>query len=91
MRLNREEKLQIQAQLSMNGISVNSYVSNPPKLSIQSSIVEMAKSLPVYFSRLFPVYGGRNFPSIHFLAVSHSSLRFLRREKESLQVIDTLK
>lgn len=91
MRLSREERSQVKAQLFMNEVSLDNYVSSPPKLSIQSSIVELVKSFPVYFSRLFPVYGGRNFPNVHFLAIAHSSIRFLRREKENLQIIDTLR
>merc|ERR1712038_2171765 len=57
------------------------------------NIIEVAKEFPTYFARLYPVTSGQNTEDMQYLAISHSGIRLVRREKslptDYLQVLET--
>ncbi|GFW45912.1 unconventional myosin-XV [Trichonephila clavipes] len=61
---------------------------------MKRNVVDVAKEFPNYFSRLFPISGGRNLPNVQLLGVSHSGVRLVRRERDAicdyLRVLDTI-
>lgn len=69
--------------------------SSNHKLPVQRNIIELVKEFPTYFSRLFPVSGGKLLPNVQLLGVSHSGVRLITREREGLidylRVLDTLR
>ena len=93
IRLNRQEKEKLHAQLANYSITPDNIHSH--KLPIQRNIIEFAKELPTYFARLYPVSGGRNLPDINILGVSHSGVRLIQRQRDALsnylKVMDTLR
>ena len=66
---------------------------NQHKLSTKKSIIEVAKEFPTYFARLYPVTSGQTSEDMQYLAISHSGIRLVRREKslptDYLQVIQS--
>ena len=95
IRLCREDRDELQAQLRNSGVTIDNIHSGSHKLSVQRDIIEFAKDLPTYFCRFYPVTGGRKQPNVNLLGLSHSGLRFVQREKgfpnDVLKVIDALR
>lgn len=95
IRLNREEKLKLQAQLKNYNVSQDNFYTISHKVPIQKNIIEFAKEFPTYFCRLYPVSGGRNLTNVHLLGISHSGVRLIQRERDAicdyLRVLDTLR
>ena len=91
IRLSREDREQLQAQLRNYGITKDNVVSGAHKLNIQRSVIDFAKDLPTYFCRLYPISGGRKLPNINLLGVCHSGVKFVQREKDPLTGNDVLK
>ena len=72
-------------------INLKNIFGNQHKLSTKKSIIEVAKEFPTYFARLYPVTSGQTSEDMQYLAISHSGIRLVRREKslptDYLQVI----
>lgn len=95
IRLTKEEKTRLQSKLEGSGITADNVLTTSAKIQLQKTIVEMARDMPTYFCRLYPVSGGRNLPNVHFLGVSHSGVRLIQRERDAicdyLKVVDRLR
>ncbi|GFR27033.1 unconventional myosin-XV [Trichonephila clavata] len=92
--MNREEKRKLQQLIDGYGVTSSTLHSNNIKLTMKRNVVDVAKEFPNYFSRLFPISGGRNLPNVQLLGVSHSGVRLVRRERDAicdyLRVLDTI-
>ncbi|GFQ66220.1 unconventional myosin-XVB, partial [Trichonephila clavata] len=75
IRMNREEKRKLQQLIDGYGVTSSTLHSNNIKLTMKRNVVDVAKEFPNYFSRLFPISGGRNLPNVQLLGVSHSGVR----------------
>jgi myosin-15 len=82
IRLSREDREQLQAQLRNYGIAKDNVLSGSHKLTTQRSVIDFAMDLPTYFSRLYPISGGRKIPNINLLGISHSGVKFVQRDKD---------
>ena len=85
-------------------ISLKNIFSQQHKISTKKSIIEVAKEFPTYFARLYPVSSratsspspGQNKEEseMQYLAISHSGIRLVQREKslptDYLQVIQSI-
>ena len=60
---------------------MNIFLSGQHKLNTKKNIIEVAKEFPTYFARLYPVTSGQNTEDMQYLAISHSGIRLVRREK----------
>jgi myosin-15 len=93
IRVTREQRAKMKKLLDSYGVTLSNLHSSHQKITIKKNIVDMAKDWPMYFARIFPVSGGHQHPGVQHLAVSHSGVRLVRREKgpseDSLQVLDT--
>ena len=49
---------------------------------MKRQVIDMAKEWPLYFCRLFPVAGSKQYASTQMLAVSHSGIRLVKRERD---------
>ncbi|XP_021936981.1 unconventional myosin-XV-like isoform X4 [Zootermopsis nevadensis] len=92
IRVSREQRSKMRKLLDSYGVTINNLHSSHQKVTIKKNIVDMAKDWPLYFSRIFPVSGGHQHPAVQQLAISHSGVRLVRREKgpieDALQVLD---
>lgn len=95
IRLTREDKQKLQMQLENYKINLDNMNSSNHKLPVQRNIIEFAKDLPTYFTRLFPVSGGSNLPDVELLGVSHSGIKLIKRERDAicdyLRILDMLR
>lgn len=95
IRLSRQDRDHLQAQLRSYGITDETAITGTHKLAVQREVIELAKELPTYFCRLYPVTGGHKQADVNLLGLSHTGLRFLHRGKgvgsDSLQVVDALR
>ena len=91
IRLSREDREQLQAQLRNYGITKDNVLSGVHKLTTQRSVVDFAKELPTYFCRLYPISGGRKLPNVNLLGISHSGVKFVQRDKDLPTPNDHLK
>ena len=73
-------------------INLKNIFGNQHKLSTKKSIIEVAKEFATYFARLYPVTSGQSSEDMQYLAISHSGIRLVRREKslptDYLQVLN---
>ncbi|XP_059488252.1 unconventional myosin-XV isoform X3 [Neocloeon triangulifer] len=93
IRISREERNKMRKMLDSYGITLSNLHSPHHKVTIKKNIVDIAKDWPTYFARIFPITGSHQNPDVKHLAVSHSGIRLIRREKsipnDYLQVLDT--
>ncbi|GLH06473.1 Unconventional myosin IC [Gryllus bimaculatus] len=93
VRISREQRAKMKKLLDSYGVTLSNVHSGHQKVTIKKNVVDMAKDWPTYFARIFPVSGGHQHPAVQHLAVSHSGVRLIRREKsvpeDYLQVLDT--
>ncbi|XP_046399408.1 unconventional myosin-XV isoform X2 [Ischnura elegans] len=94
IRISREEHNKMRKMLDSYGVTMNNLHSAHHKVTIKKNVIDSAKEWPTYFARIFPVSGGHQNPNVQHLAVSHSGIRLIRREKslpnDYLQVLDTI-
>lgn len=94
LRLNEEETVQLQKTLKSEGVHSYNPSMYSPKTVFKRAVIEAARELPVYFSRLYVVSGGKSLSSVDYLGVSHSGVRLLHRDKNgkpnSLSVVEKL-
>ncbi|XP_078692173.1 unconventional myosin-XV-like isoform X3 [Branchiostoma floridae x Branchiostoma belcheri] len=80
LRMTIEESSKLQTIFDEHGIT-------PSNLSqtamTKKRVVDIARDFPTYFCRVFPVSGDRANPEVQMLGVSHSGVRFMRRDAES--------
>ena len=95
IRLTSEEKLKLQSQLKISGIDRSNILSCNPKINVKRNMIEMVKEFPTYFSRLYPISGGRNLSNVDLLGISHSGVRLIKRERDAicdyLRTVDALR
>ncbi|XP_028967897.1 unconventional myosin-XV-like [Galendromus occidentalis] len=94
LRLTLPEINKIRALLSEFGITENNVNATAHKLQTKKAIIQQCKEFPNYFSRIFPISGGRHHPNAEMLGVSHSGLRLLKKVSELnhdyLDVLETI-
>ena len=87
--------MRLQSSLEGSGITADNVMTTSAKIQLQKTLVEMARDMPTYFCRLYPVSGGRNLPNVHYLGISHTGVRLIQRERDAmcdyLKVLDRLR
>merc|ERR1711899_245776 len=93
IRLSSEDRSRMKTLLDEYNINLKNIFSGQHKLSTKKSIIEVAKEFATYFARLYPVTSGQSSEDMQYLAISHSGIRLVRREKslptDYLQVLET--
>jgi myosin-15 len=91
IRLTADNRSRMKTLLDEYHIDLKNLFSNKHKMSTKKSIIEVAKEFDTYFARLYPVTSGQASEDMQYLAISHSGVRLVRREKslptDYLQVI----
>ena len=81
IRLNDEEVQLLQKQLKSEGVHSYNPSLYSPKSAFKRAIIDAAKELPNYFSRLYVVSGEKSMLNVDYLGVNHAGVNLLRREK----------
>merc|ERR1712218_714787 len=94
LRLSSEDRSRMKTLLDEYHINLKNIFSQQHKLATKKNIIEVAKEFATYFARLYPVTSGqKNTEDMQYLAISHSGIRLVRREKslptDYLQVLET--
>ncbi|XP_074649564.1 unconventional myosin-XV-like [Tubulanus polymorphus] len=95
VRINKDERVKMRSLLESHGVTSENFTSPTHKSYVKKMVVEAAREWPVYFSRLFPVMCEKEFVDTEMIAVSHSGVRYIRREKdfvdESLTILQHIR
>jgi myosin-15 len=90
LRLSIKEKRQAMSLLNSHGLNNLDNV-NGGKVQIRNivkrQLVDMARTWPLYFSRLFIVNGSPQFPDVSILAVHQSGIYLGRKESDNFVVL----
>ncbi len=90
IRMTTSERSRMKTLLDEYDVDVNNVFSNKHKLSTKKNIIEMARELSVYFSRLYPIskpdhadqqISGGQQAGQQYLCVSHSGVKLVERQK----------
>ncbi|XP_050539166.1 unconventional myosin-XV isoform X10 [Daktulosphaira vitifoliae] len=83
----REEMLDL---LDRFGVTASNMQTGHHKTSTKRSIVELARSWPLYFARIFTVSCGYQHREVECLAITHAGLHLLRKDENQYQILQTL-
>lgn len=86
IRLSDDESQQLQKLLKSEGVHSYNPQMYSPKSGFKRAVIEAAKELPNYFSRLYVVSGEKSFSNVDYLGVSHAGVNLLKRDKTAKQV-----
>ncbi|XP_066258344.1 unconventional myosin-XV isoform X2 [Euwallacea similis] len=86
IRLTPSEKRAGVNMLSGYGVTAENY-NNSHRANIKRNAIELARTWPLYFARLFPVSGAAQLSDVQLVAVSHWGVHLVKREQVHLQVI----
>ncbi|KAB0792987.1 hypothetical protein PPYR_12607 [Photinus pyralis] len=89
LRLSQEDRRTGMNMLSGYGVKPEN-LNSPHRAHIKKSIVELARTWPLYFARFFPVSGAAQLSDVQLLAVSHWGVHLVRREGSNLHVITSV-
>lgn len=87
LRLSIKEKRQAMTFLSSHGVNLENVKGHSVRNIVKRQLVEMARTWPLYFSRLFIVNGSPQFPDVSILAIHQSGIFLSRKENDTLVVL----
>ena len=90
LRMRTDEKQSIIKHLESIGLNKQNYLNTSNKLTVQKTIVQQARQMPLYFSRFYSIINCKNYPDTNQLAVSHSGLRLVRSNSNEIRIIETI-
>ncbi|XP_025836405.1 unconventional myosin-XV [Agrilus planipennis] len=86
LRLSQSDRKAGMNMLSGYGVKPEN-VSSQHRGNVKRSVVELARTWPLYFARLFPVSGAAQLSDVQILAVSHWGIHLVKRESNHLDVL----
>jgi myosin-15 len=86
LRITQKEKRQALSLLSSHGVNLENLKGQVRNI-VKRQLVDMARTWPLYFSRLFIVNGSPQFPDVSILAVHQTGIFLGRKENDSLVVL----
>lgn len=89
LRITQKEKRQALSLLSSHGVNLENLKGQVRNI-VKRQLVDMARTWPLYFSRLFIVNGSPQFPDVSILAVHQSGIFLGRKENDSLVVLKAI-
>lgn len=90
LRITPQEKSKALSMLNGHGVSVEIIRSQNIRTIVKRHLVDMARSWPLYFSRLFAVHGAPQFPDVSIMGISHNGVYLARRDADYLIVVQSL-
>ncbi|XP_041473142.1 unconventional myosin-XV-like isoform X3 [Lytechinus variegatus] len=82
IRMRKGEKRSMARLLDKYGITPKNL---PQKSAHRKEVIEAARQLPLYFSRFFPIHGGRQHPDLRWLCVSDAGIYLVRHELDPMK------
>nr|XP_054763700.1 unconventional myosin-XVB-like [Lytechinus pictus] len=82
IRMRKGEKRSMARLLDKYGITPKNL---PQKSAHRKEVIEAARQLPLYFSRFFPIHGGRRHPDLRWLCVSDAGIYLVRHELDPMK------
>lgn len=86
LRINPQDKRAALNLLGGHGVTADN-MKGQIRAIVKRHLIDMARSWPLYFARLFVVSGSPQIPEVSILAVSHSGVFLARRDTEHITVI----
>ncbi|CRK99256.1 CLUMA_CG012669, isoform A [Clunio marinus] len=90
LRINSQEKRDAKSLLSSYSINLDNNKTTQATAIAKRKLIEMARSWPLYFSRLFMVSASPQYPEVVILAVHQSGAYLVQRNDESLTVLKAI-
>uniref|UniRef100_A0A0K8SUT5 Unconventional myosin-XV n=1 Tax=Lygus hesperus TaxID=30085 RepID=A0A0K8SUT5_LYGHE len=90
-RISKDERQDMMQLLERYGVTITNYQTGQHKANTKRAVVDMARHWQTYFSRIFPLSGGHQFPDAHVVAVSHMALRMATFDQNYLRVVHSVK
>nr|CAH7758737.1 unnamed protein product [Callosobruchus chinensis] len=87
IRLNQNEKRAGVNMLSGYGVTAENYSGSSHRANVKRNIVELARTWPLYFARLFTVSGAAQLSEVQILAVSHWGVHLVKKEQNQLHIL----
>ncbi|KAF5306868.1 hypothetical protein FQA39_LY00098 [Lamprigera yunnana] len=85
LRLSQDDRRAGMNMLSGYGVKPEN-LNSPHRAHIKKSIIELARTWPLYFARLFPVSGAAQLSDVQAFAVSHWGIHLVQRDGNTLHV-----
>lgn len=82
LRISPQEKRNAINLLAGHGVTAETVKNQQVRAIVKRHLIDMARSWPLYFARLFIVSGSSQFPDVSIIAISHSGVYLARRESE---------
>ncbi|XP_055854931.1 unconventional myosin-XV isoform X2 [Episyrphus balteatus] len=90
LRVTPQEKSAAVNMLNGHGITVENSRNHNIRAIVKRHLLDMARSWPLYFSRLFAVQGAPQFPDVSIMGISHNGVYLARRDADYLIVVQSL-
>ncbi|BES99216.1 MyTH4 domain [Nesidiocoris tenuis] len=90
-RISKDERADMIQLLEKYGVSITNYQTGQHKANTKRAVVDMARHWQTYFSRVFPLSGGHQFPDAQVVAVSHMALKMACLDQNYLRVVHSVK
>lgn len=89
LRIAPQERRNALNLLSGHGVTAEN-IKSSVRAIVKRHLVDMARSWPLYFARLFIVNASPQLPEVSILAVSHSGVYLARRDNDYISVIHSV-
>ena len=81
MRFTPNERKKMMAYMDKYEIDPKKVHSSQHKTTTKMNIITMARDMSTYFSRIYPVASGDQDVDVQYLAITHTGLKLVKREK----------
>lgn len=89
LRISSQEKRQASNFLASQGLDSDMNNANVRNV-VKRQLIEMARTWPLYFARLFIVNGSPQYPDVKIIAVHHNGIYLARKENDILVVLKAI-
>ncbi|XP_026679337.1 uncharacterized protein LOC103509128, partial [Diaphorina citri] len=76
--------------LEQYGVTISNMHTGQHKASTKRAVLDMARHWLMYFSRIFSISGGHQYPDVQLVAISHSGIRLARLDLNHLRVLHNI-
>uniref|UniRef100_W8AVX6 Unconventional myosin-XV n=1 Tax=Ceratitis capitata TaxID=7213 RepID=W8AVX6_CERCA len=90
LRISPQEKSVALTMLNGHGVTVETICNQNVRAIVKRHLIDMARSWPLYFARLFAVQGAPQYPDVSIMGISHNGLYLARRDAEYLIVVQSI-
>ncbi|KAI5728804.1 hypothetical protein M8J77_021338 [Diaphorina citri] len=89
-RISPEERSEMMQLLEQYGVTISNMHTGQHKASTKRAVLDMARHWLMYFSRIFSISGGHQYPDVQLVAISHSGIRLARLDLNHLRVLHNI-